>query len=360
MLDVITFSNTISTTIPYVADFWTSDIHQQETYKDHSKIYLYVNPITVDEGSMKDQNQLLISTLHTNTNQNITSVQQNGETQNSSLEVKEPKKTESNQHIKYKRPPPRPPSVGTGSGMGLLFTSSSVHTSASVSSAAKTKEEVKGNSGEEEERKTTSPAPLRPPVPLHSRGAPPLPPAPLCRISSRKSSNRDAGDGREREKGQNPAKKTEGTIGGEMGDHKRGRKSGLPGEAGNVEENSQEEEMKKTKGKGEDALKEKETKLEEDGKEKSSSQCPTSVKKPSRPVPPPRRKLCDSPVTTNQPGAPNQGDRMRVAAPSPPRRPDVSLYSPQGGTVIGTDPDSCSSSSTEEEGDTTQEQEQQK
>lgn len=355
---MITFNNTISTAIPYVADFWTSDIHQQKTNKDHSKMYLYVNPITVDEGSMKDQNQPLISTLHTNTNQDITSVQQNGETQNSSLEVKEPKKTVSNQHIKYKRPPPRPPTVGTGSGMGLLFTSSSMRTSASVSSTAKTKEEVKGNSGEEEEKKTTSPAPLRPPVPLHSRGAPPLPPAPLCRISSRKSSNRDAGDGREREKGQNPAKKTEGTLGGEMGEHKRGSKSGLLGEAGNVEENSQEEEMKKAKVKGEDALQEKETKSEEDGKE--SFQCPTSVKKPSRPVPPPRRKLCDSPVSTNQPAAPNQGDRMRVPAPSPPRRPDVSLYSPQGGTVIGTDPDSCTSSSTEEEGDTTQEQEQQK
>lgn len=323
-------------------------------------MYLYVNPITLDESSVKDPNQPLISTLYTSTNQNITSLLQNGEsTQNTSLEVKDPKKTVNNQDIKYKRPPPRPPSVGTGSGMGLLFTSSPVPPSTSVSSAAKTKEEVKGNSGEEEERKSTSPAPLRPPVPLHSRGAPPLPPAPLCRISSRKSSNQDAGDGREREKGQNPAKKTEGTIGDEMGDHKAGCKSGLLGDGGNTE-NSQEEEMKKEKGKGDNEKKEKETILEKYGKEKSSSQCPISVKRPSRPVPPPRRKLCDSPVCNNQPAPPNQGAGMRMPAPSPPRRPDVSLYSPQGGTVIGADPDSCSSSSTEEEGDASQEQEQQK
>lgn len=36
----------------------------------------------------------------------------------------------------------------------------------------------------------------------------------------------------------------------------------------------------------------------------------------------------------------------------------MSLYSPQGGTVLTTDPDSCSTSSTEEEGEPTQEQEQ--
>lgn len=245
--------------------------------------------------------------------------------------------------------------------MGLLFTSTPLHTSSSLSSAAKRKEEVKGNSGVEEERKSASPAPSRPPVPLHSRGAPPLPPAPLCHISSRKSNNRDGGDGREREKGQNPAKKIEGTTEGETGDQKKTAcKSGLLGEAGNVEMNSQEEEMKKEKGMGEDEKKEKETKLEEDGKEKPSSQCPTSVRKPSRPVPPPRRKLCDSPACTSQTTAPNQGAGMRAPAPSPARRPDVSLYSPQGGTVIGTDPESCSSSSTEEEGDPSQEQEQQK
>lgn len=241
--------------------------------------------------------------------------------------------------------------------MGLLFTSPPLHAASPLSSAAKRKEEVKGSSGAEEERKSASPAPSRPPVPLHSRGAPPLPPAPLCRISSRKSSNREAGDGREREKGQNPAQKIEGTPAGETGEQKKAAcKSGLLGEVGNVEMNSQEEEVKKEKGTGEDEKKEKETKSEEDGKEKSGSQCPPSVRKPSRPVPPPRRKLCDPPACTSQTTAPHQGAGTRATAPSPSRRPDVSLYSPQGGTVIGTDPESCTSSSTEEEGEPSQEQ----
>lgn len=317
-------------------------------------MYFYVNPVTVEESSMKEPNQPLTSTLQTSTNQSVTSVLQNGETtQNTSLEVKGTKRAVNKEDIKYKRPPPRPPSVGTGSGMGLLFASIPQHTSTSVSSAAKKKEEVKGSSGVEEERKPTSPAPSRPPVPLHSRGAPPLPPAPLCRISSRKSCNRDAGDGREREKGQNPAKKIEGTTGGEAGDPKTGCKSGLLGEVGNTEKGSYEEGVKKENGKGEDEKKENESKLEEDGKEKPSPQCPSSVKKPSRPVPPPRRKLCDSPAPSN-----NQAAGMRAPGPAPARRPDVSLYSPQGGAVVGTDADSCSSSSTEEEGELPQEQEQ--
>lgn len=321
-----------------------------------------MNPITVEESSVKDPNQPLSPTHPTSTDQNITCVLQNGEaSQNLSLEVKDPKKSVNNQDVKYKRPPPRPPSVGAGLGMGLLFASTPLHTSSSVSSAAKRKEEVKGSSGAEEERKSASPAPSRPPVPLHSRGAPPLPPAPLCRISSRKSSSRDAGDGREREKGQNPATKIEGTTEGETGDEKKAAcKSDLLGEVGNVEMNSEEEEIRREKAMGEDEEKERETKSEEDGKEKASSPCPPSVKKPSRPVPPPRRKLCDSPAGTSQTAAPIQGAGMRAPAPSPARRPDVSLYSPQGGTVIGTDPESCSSSSTEEEGDPSQDQEQQK
>lgn len=244
--------------------------------------------------------------------------------------------------------------------MGLLFTPTPLHASTSVSSAAKRKEEVKVSSGDEEERKSTSPAPSRPPIPQQSRGAPPLPPAPVCRISSRKSSNQDAGDRREREKGQNPAKKIEGRPGGETGDHKTGCKSSLLREVGNVETNSREKEIRKEKGKGEEEKRESETRLEEDGNEKPLSQCPMSAKKPSRPVPPPRRKMCDSPVGTNQPPAPNQGAGMRGPAPFPARRPDMSLYSPQGGTMVGTDADSCSSSSTEEEGEMSQEQEQQK
>lgn len=43
------------------------------------------------------------------------------------------------------------------------------------------------------------------------------------------------------------------------------------------------------------------------------------------------------------------GGGSRLPPPSPGRRPDVSLYSPQGGAVLATDPDSASTSSTEEE-----------
>ncbi|XP_035530547.1 ras and Rab interactor 3-like [Morone saxatilis] len=100
----------------------------------------------------------------------------------------------------------------------------------------------------------------------------------------------------------------------------------------------------------------------EDEKQKSSSQCPPLVMKPSRPIPPPRRKPCspDTPVCSNLAGRglANQSAGTRVPPPSPARRPDVSLYSPQGGAVLGPDPDSCSTSSTEEEGELNQEQEQ--
>uniref|UniRef100_H3DN52 Ras and Rab interactor 3 n=1 Tax=Tetraodon nigroviridis TaxID=99883 RepID=H3DN52_TETNG len=302
------------------ADFWTSGVHQQENKQDQSKLYLYVNPIAVEESSFKAPDQPLTSTHHTSTDQPIASVLQNGEaSQNLSPEVKDPEKGANNQDVKYKRPPPRPPSVSAGSGMGLLFTSTPPHTSSSPSSAAKKKEEVKGSSGAEDQRKSASPAS----GPLHSRGAPPLPPAPLCRISSRKSSNRDAGDGRG---------EREGT---------KSRKEKL-------------KERQKVNGRGE-----KTTQSEEDGKEKPGSHCPPPGRKPSRPVPPPRRKPCDSPACTSQTTAPNQGAGTRAPAPAPARRPDVSLYSPQGGTVIGTDPESCSSSSTEEEGDPSPDQEQQ-
>lgn len=354
-----------------------SDLHQQEknqdlvSDQDHSRIYLYVNPVTVEESPNKDLDQSCISKLDTITNQNITSSLQNGEApQKVSPEVKGPTKTISNQDIKYKRPPPRPPSLGSGSGMGLLFSSTpSPHTSSSVTPAAKRKEEGRVGVGEREERKSVSisPPPSRPPVPLQSRAAPPLPPAPLCRTSSRKSTDRDAGEGREREKGQNPANKMEREGGGEKGEDKTGSKPGLLAEAVDQENSSQlqEEEVNKDREKRvkEDEKQEKEIKTdEEDDKEKSSSQCPPLVKKPSRPVPPPRRKPCspDSPVGPNQPGggAATQSPGVRGPPPSPARRPDVSLYSPQGGAVIATDPDSCSTSSTEEEGELNQEQEQ--
>ncbi|KAM9340778.1 ras and Rab interactor 3 [Symphorus nematophorus] len=363
------------------ADFWTSDLNQQAKSQDldldqnPSRPYMYVNPVTVEETPNKELNHSSTSKPDISTNQNTPSTSssssslQNGEApQKVSPEVKGPTKTTSNQEIKYKRPPPRPPSLSSGSGMGLLFSSPpSTHTSSSATPSAERKEEGKGGVGEREERKSmsTSPTPpSRPPVPLQSRAAPPLPPAPLRRTSSRKSTEQDVGEGREREKGQNPAKKTEREGGGERGEEKKGSKSGLLGEGGEQENGSQhqEEEVKKDREK-EDEKQEREVKMEkEDDKQKSSPQCPPPVKKPSRPVPPPRRKpsSTDTPACPGQAGGglANQSAGVRVPPPSPARRPDVSLYSPQGGAVLGTDPDSCSTSSTEEEGEPNQEQEQ--
>ncbi|KAG8013491.1 Ras and Rab interactor 3 [Nibea albiflora] len=356
------------------ADFWTSNLNQQAQNKDldenHSGPCLYVNPVTVEESPDKVLNHSSTSKPDIIPNQNISSSLQNGEApQKASPEVKGPAKITPNQEMKYKRPPPRPPSLASSSGMGLLFSSSSSHhTSSSVPPAAERKEEGRGGVGEREERKSmsTSPPPSRPPVPLQSRAAPPLPPAPLRRTSSRKSTDRDAGEGREREKGQNPAKRVGG---GERGEEKTVSKSGLLSEGAEQEDSSQhpEEEVKKDREKREkeDEKQEKEMATDkEDDKQKSSPQCPSLVKKPTRPVPPPRRKPCtpETPVCPNQAGggSTNQsvGSGPRVPPPSPARRPDVSLYSPQGGAVLGTDPDSCSTSSTEEEGEGTQEQEQ--
>ncbi|KAM8736947.1 ras and Rab interactor 3 isoform 2-T2 [Acanthopagrus schlegelii] len=353
------------------ADFWTSDLNQQEKNQNlvldqnHSRFYLHVNPVIVDESSNKDLSHSLISKPDTITNQNITPFQQNGDTpQEVSPEVKGLTNTTSNQEIKYKRPPPRPPSMGPLCGMGLLFSSPpSPHTLSSVTTAAKKKEETRGGVGEREEKKsmTTSPPPSRPPVPLQSRATPSLPPAPLRGTSSRKSTNQDIGEGREREKEQNPAKKTEQEGGGETGEENTVSKTGLLSEGGEKNSNQHQEEVNKDskKTEKEDENQEKEMKMDKgDDKQKSSSQRPTLVKKPSRPIPPPRRKpySTDTPVCLNQAGGEiaNQCAGMRVPPPHPMQRPDVSLYSPQGGTVIGTDPDSCSTSSTEEEGELNQ------
>lgn len=329
---------------------------------------MYVNPVTVEESPDKDLDQPSVPKLDSIT---TSSSLQNGEApQKASPEVKGLTKTMPNQDIKYKRPPPRPPSLGSGSGMGLLFSSpSSPHTPSSLSSAAKKKEEGKVGLGEREERKSLSisPPPVRPPVLLQSRVAPPLPPAPLCRTSTRKSTDRDAGEGREREKGQNPAKREVEPDGeGEKGGDKTASNPGLLGEGADQQDSSQlqEEEAQKDRDKSvkDDEKQKKEAKNDKDeDQEKPSSQCSSSVKRPSRPVPPPRRKPCssDPAVCPNKPagGAATPSAGPRVPPPSPARRPDVSLYSPQGGAAIGADPDSCSTSSTEEEAELNQEQE---
>ncbi|XP_028251967.1 ras and Rab interactor 3 [Parambassis ranga] len=334
------------------ADFWTSDLNQQAKNKDlvlhqndtiQPSLYIYINPVTVEDKPDKDLNPSTLSKHDVITNQNITSSLQNGEaSQKVSTQVKP--QTKSGQEIKYKRPPPRPPSLSTGSGMGLLFCPApSLQTSSSATQDTEKKEEGRGGVGDREERKSTSPLPCRPPVPPQSRAAPPLRPAPVRRTSHRKSNDREAGEGTAREKGQNPAKKPEREEGGEREVDKNRSKAGQLGEdAAEAEDSSQQQEDEVNKDDKEDEKEEKEVKAEED-KQKPSTQCPPPAKRPSRPVPPPRVNL-------------NLG--IKMPPPSPARRPDVSLYSPQGGAALGTDPDSCSTSSTEEEVEPNQEQEQ--
>lgn len=361
-----------STLTTCFTDFWMSDLNEQSKNKDQvlqenhtlqPNVYLHINPVVVEEKSNKDLDPLPSSKHDTVTNLNSTSSLPNGELpQTVSLPVKSLAKTTSNPEIKYKRPPPRPPSLGAGSGMGLLFSSPPSHQALpSATPEAEKKEEGRGGVVEREERKSVStspPPPSRPPVPLQSRAAPPLPPAPVRRTSSRKSTDREVGEGTEREKGQYPAKKAEREEGGEKGKEKARSKPGLLGDSPEQGSSSQQEvddnKDRENTGK-EDEKEEKEVKMEKEDKPKPSPQCPSVVKKPTRPVPPPRTKPClqDSPLN-------NQSAGMRIPPPSPARRPDVSLYSPQCSAVLGTDPDSCSTSSTEEEGEQNQEQEQPK
>lgn len=337
-----------------VADFWTSALNQPAEHQDpgshQDHVYLYVNSVPVEERHKDLSTSSSTSKHDVTTNQNVISLQ-NGE---SSQKVKGQNKT--SQEIKYKRPPPRPPSLGSGCGIGLLFTPppASPQVLSSATPEAERKEEGRGGVAEREERKLalTSPPPLRPPVPPQGRAAPPLPPAPLCRTSpSRKSSQQAAGEGTEREKGQNAAKKTEREERGER-EEKIKSKSGLLFEhESSGQELEEEEANKEGERRGEE---EKEDKL------KSSPQCLLLGKKPSRPVPPPRRKPTtpDSAPCPSQAGGANQSTAIKVPPPSPARRPDVSLYSPQGGAILGTHPDSSSTSSAEEDGELTQDLEQ--
>ncbi|KAM9355392.1 ras and Rab interactor 3 [Pholidichthys leucotaenia] len=341
------------------ADFWTSDLNQQ-VKKNPSPVppqdcitpHLYVDPVPMEEGPGEDPTP---SSIHKHgVTSGINSSLSNGDISlNIIPQVKGQTKAASSQETKYKRPPPRPPSLGSGSAAGLLFSPPSSIQNLPAEDG-KRKDEGKGGVGEKEERKSasTSPPPLRPPIPALGRAAPPLPPAPLCRTSSRKSSERVLGEGTEREMGQNAAKRSEKEEGAERGRMKSS--SGLLFEE-NSEEHREEEE--------EELSREGEKKVKEEGKDnkqKPTSQGPLLGKKPSRPVPPPRRKLSspDSPVGPNEArgaAVANQGAGVSAPPPSMVRRPDVSLYSPQGGAVLGTDPDSCSTSSTEEEGELNQE-----
>ncbi|XP_029973191.1 ras and Rab interactor 3 [Salarias fasciatus] len=351
------------------ADFWTSNLKQHPENQDldlqqdqttHPDKYLYINPVTVEDRPSKDPKPSATSKLHTSSNEDTSSALQNGEIPEKIVaQVKVSTKSTPKQEAKYKRPPPRPPSLSSGSGMGLLFSTSS---SPSVTSEAERKEEAKGGTVAKEDRKSasTSPPPSRPPVPPQSRAAPPLPPAPSRRTSSGRGTGREVGEGTEREKGQNPARKSEREGGGERGKEK----AGLLAESAEQKSKLQQQQVEEDAEKGgrEDEKEEKEEKTEKEDKQKCSAPCPPLGKKPSRPVPPPRTKPCfqNPALNSSQAGGPitNQSASVRLPPPSPARRPDVSLYSPQGGAVLGTDPDSCSASSTEEEAEPSQDLEQ--
>ncbi|XP_056151717.1 ras and Rab interactor 3 [Lampris incognitus] len=256
---------------------------------------------------------------------------------------------------RYKRPPPRPPSLSAGIG-SVPSSSPAVNSPSSPTQAADRKEEGSGGErrargGEREEKKlvSTSSPPSRPPVPSQGRVAPRLHAAPRQLSASRKCAEGTgekertpkSGQGEEeRERGEGENKETLSTS---MEDAVKQENS--PG--GSEREEGKDERQVKTDKESEEEI------------PKSSSDFQAMGKKPLRPVPPPRRKQPAQPASSLSPiggGPPNQSAGTRPAVPTKPR-PDVSLYSPQGGAVLGTDPDSCSNSSTEEDGEPNQGQE---
>ncbi|KAJ0008528.1 hypothetical protein NQD34_015943 [Periophthalmus magnuspinnatus] len=319
-------------------NFWTSDLHLHSkndcSGSEWSRTYLHLNPVIVEENPITpDKPETCTSPKPEEaTSQNTTSPLHNGETpEKVNLGVK----VHSNPHLemKYKRPPPRPPSVS--GGMGLLFSP----TPSSQSSAPDKKDEIKEIKVAEDktDKKSTSNAPSRPPMP-QNRAGPPVPRAPLR--SSRKSSDRERekAEGMEREKGHNLTNEKEGAAVGEQGEERSERIRA----AAQLEKESGCQQQREEGDAENDAT-----------EDKQKSGTSLLVKKPSRPVPPPRRKsqTPDSPHCPTQAGAGGGGgtEGDRLPPPSAGRRPDVSLYSPQGGAVLVNDPDSASTSSTEEE-----------
>uniref|UniRef100_A0A3Q2FZC6 Ras and Rab interactor 3-like n=1 Tax=Cyprinodon variegatus TaxID=28743 RepID=A0A3Q2FZC6_CYPVA len=290
-------------------DFWTAD-QQNQNQNPEPNIYLYVNPVPVKEQPGPERKLLSASKQESVFSEDIMSPMQNGES-SKKAQIKVPK-----------RPPPRPPSLGSGSGTGLLFSSpSSAQTAASTYPESERKEGGRRAVSLKEERKATSPPLRRPSVPQQAKGAPPPPPPPpLQRASLRKEDGQDAAKAPERE--------------GEKRKEMTGGVAGLLGEEAEQEASRHEDQRMRSKEKEE----------EEEGKMLKEDK--PSQKRPSRPVPPPRTK----PSVTIPPGGPtNQSGPPKIPPPSPARRPDVSLYSPQGGAALGADLDSCSTSSTEEE-----------
>lgn len=309
-----------------------SDLNQRPQnpdWTDQPNTYLYVNPVPVEGPSSERKSS--ISKPESFLSEAVTPSLQNGEMSKKLPPwVKVPK-----------RPPPRPPSLT----LGLLSSPLSPPATPSDTPESDRKEEGRAVS-EKEGRKSTSPPPPRPTAPQLPQGpvppAPqlpqgPVPPAPLqctsgCQLPAK-------------EDGQNLAKNTEG----EKRKEKWGSRAGLLGE-----EVEQEEAVKRK------AQEEQELKLGKEDMLKTNSTSSLAIKKPSRPVPPPRTKpsFANSAGGSNQAagGPTDQSAGMKVPPPSPPQRPDVSLYSPQGGAALAADLDSCSISSTEEEGELNQEQ----
>lgn len=294
-------------------DFWTSPLHLQSKTNScvgNGATYLHLNPVIVDENptSTKDKPESCTSKPLKEEGP-----LQNGETpQKVSLEGKV-QNNAPGVDMRYKRPPPRPPSAS--GGMGLLF--------AGQSSAGDKKVEK-----EKEERKSIVNAPSRPPMP-QNRGGPPVPRAPL------RSTGKSSAEGGHQSTKQNEKGKDAGGAGDE---ETEGNRPALSEEASGCQ---------RQQGAKDEAAQNNVT--EEERKKPKACCAPPLVRKPSRPVPPPRRKPTspESPLCPNQAGG--GGGVSRLPPPNAGRRPDVSLYSPQGGAVLVTDPDSASTSSTEEE-----------
>ncbi|CAL8285019.1 unnamed protein product [Lota lota] len=264
--------------------------------------------------------------------------------------------------LKFKRPPPRPPSLCEGLAAALPCC-----TAAAASPPAAGEEGRKDMAGGEDERvrferglkdarKTepplSPPPPSRPPVPSQARPPPRHPPrhppAPLRRASSRSGTAPGGG-----------AKGVKGEEGEGAGDDQRASSSptisdllqlDAPAHSSRHRWKTEEDEAVERK---EDGGKEREEEEGEKGPNTTSPPLPSqsSWKRPSRPVPPPRRKQAPKPPEPvgGAGSTANQCVGIRVGPPSSVRRPDVSLYSPQGGAAVGADPDSCSPSSSEED-----------
>ncbi|RVE66359.1 hypothetical protein OJAV_G00106530 [Oryzias javanicus] len=187
---------------------------------------------------------------------------------------------------------------------------------------------------------------------MQGRSAPFLPPAPLQCAPPRKQPDQNEGERTLKENSQNPLNETQKEQRGERGKGDAVERGGPPTEDPAQRASSQcEAEVNKDGGQ-----QQQEGKME-DKEVKKVMEDKHLAKRPSRPVPPPRTKMVSSSsvASCSQAGWGAASSGMKIPPPQPARRPDVSLFSPQGGAAVGADPDSCDTSSTEEEGEPSQE-----